>query len=232
MGWGRGLGLLGRRGLVAVYAVLTVVVLVPVFSVQVPCLGDYLNHLARISILGKLSGSPGLAGFYDTRWKFVPYYGMDIPVLALSRVMGIYAAGRVFVAVCVVMPVAAVIVLRRVVVGRVGLVPVIGYLFCYNYLLERGFLAYLFAAGLAVMLFAGWIAAAEWRRWVRAAFFSGGAVLLYLCHAYGFGIFCILVGGTSWRGRLGVRGGRWVGILSRPDLSRRRRWQSGRCWGK
>ncbi len=203
-GLGAGIGVLpGRRGVVGVYALLSLLVLVPIFSVRVPCLGDYLNHLARISILGKLGSahlgnsgsSAALAAFYDTRWKFVPYYGMDIPVLLLSRVMGIYAAGRLFVAVCVVMPVAACMVLRRVVVGRVGLVPAIGFLFCYNYLLERGFLAYLFASALAVMLFAGWIGAAAWRRWVRAGVFSVGAVLLYLCHAYGFGVFCILVGG-------------------------------------
>ena len=195
-GWERGRVLLGRWGMVGVYAWLSLAVLAPVCLVQVPCLGDYLNHLARISIMGKLAdGSPALAAFYDTRWKFVPYYGMDIPVLALSRMMGIYAAGRVFVAVCVLMPVAAVSVLRRVVVGRVGLVPAVGYLFCYNYLLERGFLAFLFAAGLAVMVFAGWIGAAAWPRWVRAGVFSVAAVLLYLCHAYGFGVFCILLGG-------------------------------------
>ena len=189
-------GLLGRWGVAGLYAALSLAVLVPVFSVQVPCLGDYLNHLARISILGKLAGgSAVLAGFYDTRWKFVPYYGMDVPVLLLARVVGIYQAGRVFVAVCVLMPVAAVAVLRRVLVGRAGLVPVLAYLFCYNYLLERGFLAYLFAAGLAMMVFAGWVAAAAWRRWLRALVFSAAALLLYLCHAYGFGVLCILVGG-------------------------------------
>ena len=44
-------GLFGPLMTAAVYVVLTAAVLVPVLAVQVPCLGDYLNHLARIRYL-------------------------------------------------------------------------------------------------------------------------------------------------------------------------------------
>ncbi len=181
--------------------------MVPVLSVQVPCLGDYLNHLARISIMGKLGNSAALDAFYDNRWKFVPYYGMDLPVLALSRAIGIYAAGRIFAAVCLLMPVAAVMVLRRVAVGRVGLVPVLAYLACYNYLFARGLFPYLFTVGLAIGLFSAWIATARWPRWPRAALFAAGAMVIYLGHAFGFATYCILVAGfeIDWAWRMGFR---------------------------
>ncbi len=202
--------MLGRTGLVAVYAGLSAAVLVPIFAVQVPCLGDYLNHLARISIMGKLGASPAIDAFYQARWKFVPYYGMDIPVIALSRVMGIYAAGRVFAGVCLLMPVAAAAVLRRVVVGRSGLMPVGAFLFCYNYMFERGLFPYLFTVGLAIMLFAAWIATVDWPRWKRAAVFAAGALVVYLGHAFGFATYCILVGGFelgwAWQARFRPRG--------------------------
>ena len=197
----------GRGWLIAIYAALSVIILAPIMSVQVPCLGDYLNHLARISIMGKLGSSAALDAFYERRWKLVPYYGMDLPVLALSRVLGIYAAGRVFVALCVLMPVAAVMVLRRVVVGRVGLVPVLAYLFCYSYVLQRGLLPYLATAGLAIALFAAWIATAEWPRWPRACAFAAAALGLYLGHAFAFAVYCILVAGfeIGWACRYGFR---------------------------
>jgi hypothetical protein len=178
----------------AIYAALTVVVLAPVASVQVPVLGDYLNHLARISILARIGGSPALQKYYDTAWKFVPYYGMDVPVLLLAHVMPIYDAGRVFVAACVMMPVVACAVLRRAVHGRVGLMPVLAYLVCYNYALNWGFLNYLFSAGLAIMLFAGWVACRDWPRWQRCAVFAAGALALYAAHPFAFLVYGLLVG--------------------------------------
>ena len=86
--------LMGRGWALGLYGVLTVVVLAPVFAVTVPGLGDYLNHLARIDIMARIGGSPVPRPFYESGWRFVPYYGMDLPVLLLSRVLGIYRAGR------------------------------------------------------------------------------------------------------------------------------------------
>ena len=193
----------------ALYLCLGLLVLTPIFSVSVPCLGDYLNHLARIDILARIAGSPTLQGFYDTHWKFVPYFGMDLPVLALARVMPIYAAGRLFVAACVLMPVAAGCVLQWAVRRRVGLSPVFLFLLAYNELLERGFLAYLFSAGLAVMLFAAWIAARGAPRRQRAAWFSAGVLVLYLGHAFAYLTYCILIFGyeveIAWRRKFPVR---------------------------
>jgi hypothetical protein len=187
--------LLGPRGVAAVYALLAVSVLVPVLSVRVPCLGDTLNHMARIHILTSIDGSPALQRYYERNWRLVPYYGMDVPVALLSRVVGIYAAGRLFVALCVVMPVLAAASLQYAVRRSVGLVPAFAFLVSYNYLLARGFLAYLFSAGLAVMLFAAWVGTQPWPRWRRSALFAAAALLLYFCHVFAFVAYGILLGG-------------------------------------
>jgi hypothetical protein len=187
--------LLGPRGVAAVYALLGACVLAPVFSVRVPCLGDYLNHLARIHILLTIGGSPALQQYYEPTWRLVPYFGMDLPVALLARFIGIYTAGRVFVAVCVVIPVLAAVSLQYAVRRRVGLVPALAFLLSYNYLLARGFLAYLFSAGLAVMLFAAWIATEGWPRRRRVPVFAVAALLLYFSHIFAFLAYGILVGG-------------------------------------
>ena len=50
---------------VACYAVMTAIVLYPVCSVQIPGLGDYLNHLARMHILADMDRSESLKNFYQ-----------------------------------------------------------------------------------------------------------------------------------------------------------------------
>ena len=205
--------LLGPRGVAAVYALLGACVLAPVLSVRVPCLGDYLNHLARVHILTTIDGSPALQQFYEPTWRLVPYFGMDVPVAFLARFIGIYAAGRLFVAVCVIMPVLAAASLQYAVRRRVGLVPAFAFLISYNYLLARGFLAYLFSAGLAVMLFAAWVATEGWPRWRRVCVFAAAALLLYFSHVFAFLAYGILVGGYEF-GRVARARGRPLGVLA------------------
>jgi hypothetical protein len=185
----------GARRTLAVYLLLAAIVLTPVFAVNVWGLGDTPNHLARIHILTRIADTPALQLLYETSWKPVPYLGMDVVVASLSLAMPIYLAGRVFVALCLLTPVAAAALLRRVVWGRVGLMPALGFLLSYNYLIARGFLAYVFGAGLAVMLFAGWLATERSPPWRRAALFAPAALLLYFCHAFAFLTYGLLVGG-------------------------------------
>jgi hypothetical protein len=184
-----------RAVVAAIYVALSVIVLIPIFSVRVPCLGDYLNHLARIHVLATVGHSPQLQRCYETQWHAAPYFGMDLPVMALATMLPIYVAGRLFVAVCVMMPVVAAATLHYALHRRVSLVPALAFLLCYNYLLARGFLSYIFSACLAVMLFAGWIATADRAGWRRSAVFAVGATIVYFCHAFGFFTYGIMVAG-------------------------------------
>ena len=106
--------------LTALYAALTLIMLAPVLTVRVPCLGDTLNHLARIHILTTIGQAPWLQRLYEPGWKLVPYLGMDVPVAALARFMPIYDAGRVFTAVCVIVPAISAAVLQWAVSRRIG----------------------------------------------------------------------------------------------------------------
>ncbi len=187
----------------AFVAVLVALVLLPVAAVRVPVLGDTLNHLARISIMSRIGHTPDLQAFYLTSWKFVPYYGMDVPVLLMARFLPIYAAGRIFVGACILVPVISTFALHYAVNRRHSLAPALSFLFCYNHVLERGFLNYLFSSGLAVLLFAAWLAAGAMQRWLRLGLFSVGVTVLYLCHGFAFAEYCLLVGGyeigLAWR---------------------------------
>ena len=199
---------------VACYAVMTAIVLYPVCSVQIPGLGDYLNHLARMHILADMDRSESLKNFYQVQWQAIPYLVMDAAFVALDQVATIYDAGRIFIGVCILLPVLSVAMLHFAVYRRLSLVPAAAFLFCYNGLLSWGFLNYLPALCLAVLLFAGWIGSAGWKRWPRAALFSVLALALYLGHLVAFAVYCLMVGsfelGRAWR--IGFRP--WRGVAA------------------
>jgi hypothetical protein len=186
---------LGRNYIAAVYVCLAALVLLPIASVRIPCLGDYLNHLARVHILATIGHSAALRSFYLDQWHIVPYFGMDLPVLMLAQFLDIYDAGRVFVGICVLMPVIAASSLRYAVHGRIGMAPAMAFLVSYNYLLALGFLNYLFSACLAVILLAAWIGTSGWSAWRRAVAFVLPATALYFSHILAFAAFGILIAG-------------------------------------
>ena len=185
--------LFGRASTAVIYGFLATTVLIPIFSVRVPCLGDYLNHLARIHILLTIPRSPALQQFYDPHWHLVPYLGMDLFIAAAAQFMDIYAAGRLFIATCVMMPVIAAGTLHYALYRRIGLAPVLAFLLCYNFDLALGFVNYLFSACLAIMLFAGWIACAGWPVWRRGVVFAAATPILFLSHSFAFPVYGLLV---------------------------------------
>jgi hypothetical protein len=181
--------------LFSLYAVLALLVTAPVLTVQVPLLGDYPNHLARIHILENLRPGSVLATYYERPSRLVPYQAMDVVVGALRAVMPLYLAGRVFIALCLLGPPAAAAALRYAALGRIGIAPAAGFLLSYNFLIARGLLDYLFSTFLALGLFAVWLLARGWPRWRRAALCGAGLAVVFLFHAYAGITYCLLVAG-------------------------------------
>ena len=109
--------------------------------------------------------------------------------------MPLLIAARVFIGLCLLLPVAAVSVLRWVATGRVGLLPAAAFLLSQNDLIALGFLNFSFMAGLAVMLFAAWIGTQAWPKLPRLAVFAAALSLLYLGHLFAALGYCLAVAG-------------------------------------
>ena len=177
----------------AVYGLLAAIVLYPIAMVTVPDLEDYPNHLARMYILTHYSDTELLRHYYAVRWRPIPYLGMDATFVVLGRIANTYDAGRLYVGLCVLLPVLSVAALHYAVHRRPSLVPAGAFLLSYNALLLWGFLNYLPVLCLAVIVFAGWMATTRWRRGRRLIVFSAFATILYLGHLVAFGAYCLLV---------------------------------------
>jgi hypothetical protein len=197
------------------YACLAVVAIMPLALVNMPGLGDYPNHLARVKLLADLGTSPVLQRYFEPGWLFAPYLGMDVAISSLSWLIGIYAAGRCFAALCLLMPVFAAMTLRAAFFGRVGLAPAAAFLVSYSYVFSRGFLDFLFSADLAIMAFAGWVICASRPHWWHPPAFSIAVALLYVSHAFAPAVFVLLVAGFEIERALRARPWSILRILTR-----------------
>jgi len=156
-------------------------------------------------ILAAIDASADLRRYYELHWTPMPYLAMDAMVPLIARIMPIYDAGRVFIGLCLLLPVAGTAALHYAVHRRASLFPLIAFLFSYNYLLSWGFLNYLFSVSLCLFLLAAWVATAKLAPMLRAAAFAVPALILYFSHIYGFVAYCLAVAGfefgRAWRAR-------------------------------
>ncbi len=145
----------------AFYGAVLVLLALPLFSVTVPPLGDYANHLARMHILAAYSHSPALQHNYVISWRPAPYLGMDLIIPPLVHVMSIYTAGRLFLFLCLALFVAGTAAIHAALFHRFSPWPAASALFAYNYVLGQGFVNYLFGVGIWLLAFAAWIALSQ-----------------------------------------------------------------------
>jgi hypothetical protein len=190
-------------------ALLIAVLLIPLFVTEIPPLLDYPNHLARMAILAD-RGDPALARIYGVDWRIVPNIGIDIAMPAVMRLLPLYAAGKIFVALALLLPLIGVVALHRAVFRTASWWPLAAGLVAYNRLFFTGFLNFLIGAGLALL------AAALWERLRdRAALRVGSAiviaVLIFFCHLIALAFYGLLL--------LGLEAGR-AGQARRIDLRR------------
>jgi hypothetical protein len=190
-----------RFWLVALCAML----LVPLFLCDVPPLGDYANHLARVWVLSRISreaglgesglGDPVLAGMFATHWAVIPNLGLDLVMPPLVRWIGVYPAGKVAIAAGVLLPVLGCVAYQRALGGRSwGLGAGI---LAYSGSLLLGFLNFQISIGLALLLASLWLLWRERRPWPTVAMAMIGAVALFACHLMGLVFFGLLIWATE-----------------------------------
>ena len=204
-----------RLRIIAVYALASLVALAPILLVDIPALTDYPNHLARMHIMASINGDPSLRAFYEVAWTPAPNLAMDLLLPPLIQLVGTFAAGKIFVAAALLLPVAGVAALHAALFGRVGIWPAAAFLFVYNQPFAWGLLNFLFTSGFFLLALAAWIATVRWPPWRRLALSAGLSVLLYFGHFFAFSAYGLSIVGTElWRcraawlevGRLDIRG--------------------------
>lgn len=191
---------LATRLLHPVFAGLLLMTAVPLFSVDVPPLADYINHLARMDIIASIGHDPVLARLYEIKWAIIPNLVMDLLVPPLVDTFGIYLSGQLFILATVLLMVSGPMVIHRALYGRVSAWPLVAFPFVYNGIFMFGFLYYLFGVGLAMWGIGAWIALREQPAWQRGLVSLGFVILIFFAHLFALGVYGLgLIAFEGWR---------------------------------
>jgi hypothetical protein len=181
------------RAIILVYAVLAILLAIPILAAEVPLGVDDFNHLSRIYVRAHIASDSDLAHFFRIRTDIIPYLGMDLLLTPVARVLPIMLVGRLYILALVWGVVGAVVVLQRAFTGRIGFEPAAAGIFAYNGLLAWGLINYLLGIILALLLLAGWHSQRR-RYWLtRLLLFTCAATLLYITHVFAFALYGIMV---------------------------------------
>jgi hypothetical protein len=172
---------------------LIAVLLTPLFLTEIPPLLDYPNHLARMFILTHLAGDADLARMYGTNWRIVPNIGIDLAMPALMHVLPLTVAGKVFVALALILPLAGVVALHRAVFRTVSYWPLAAGLVAYNRLFFSGFLNFLIGVGLALLAAALWQSLRDRSAAIRVGTGVVAATVIFFCHLIAVAFYGLLL---------------------------------------
>jgi hypothetical protein len=182
----------------AAAGLLAIVLAAPFALVDVPPVLDYPNHLARYFVLAH-PDDPILSLMYAPHWGIQPNLGMDILGAAMLRMtdayIGVYAGGKILLALSLFAPVIGVMAYHRVAFGRASYWPLGAGLVAYNGVFFLGFMNFLLSLGLALIAGAGWIALRR-RNFLLTRIAAGAlaTAVIFFCHILGTVLFAVLIG--------------------------------------
>jgi hypothetical protein len=168
--------------------------LLPISLVEIPPLLDYLNHLARMNVLVYGQTDPVLSRMYAAHWSVIPDIAIDVILPQMMRVLPIYAAGRVMLALCILLPTTGAVAYSRATFGRRSFWQIAAGLAAFNALFLMGFMNFEIGIGIALWAAAAWIAFRDRYPVVSIAGSVFAAVFIFFCHLFGFCFYALLVG--------------------------------------
>ena len=173
------------------FAAMTLLISIPIWTHRLPPLSDYVNHLARMDVIATLAKNPLLANFYELDWQVIPNLTMDLIVPVLARFMNVYLAGQIFMVGMFALIISGSLALNRALFHRWSVLPLFAIPLLYNYVFLVGLMNYIFGIGVALWALAGWATMRE-RAWaLRMAVSVVCTVALFFCHLSAVGIYGI-----------------------------------------
>ena len=188
---------MGKPRFVLIATVAGILILLPVIGAHHLPLLDAPAHEARLAALNDLLFSRQGSLFYRLDTFLLPNIAFDVIGLGLSTFASPERAGQIFFALTLLLTLSGVMVLNRVVTGRLGtVIPVATSLLLYSLISILGFFSYAFGLALVPWALAARLKIAESPRY---DFLAGAAmaVTLLFCHVFDFGIFAVMATGMG-----------------------------------
>lgn len=166
---------------------------VPLLYPPIPPLVDLLGHMGRYRVELDLATSPYLQRYYDFRWSLMGNLGIDLLVYPLGKLIGLEPAVKLIVISIPMMTVAGMLWVAREVHYRLPPTAMLALPFAYGHHFLFGFVNYSLSVALAFLAFGLWLRLGRLGKLkLRAGLFVPISILVWLCHAFGWGLLGLL----------------------------------------
>jgi hypothetical protein len=171
---------------------------VPLLYPTTPPLIDLPGHMGRYAVEMRYGQVPALRQFYSFQWQLIGNLGVDILIIPMAKIFGLELGAKLIVILTAALTASGILWIAREVHSRVTPFAFFALPLVYGHPFLFGFINYCFALALALNAFALWLRLERLERFrVRAALFLLIAPVIWLSHAYGWGVLCLLCGSAE-----------------------------------
>jgi hypothetical protein len=165
----------------------------PLLWPNVPPLVDLPGHLGRYHVQMRMDEVPVLREFYNFEWALIGNLGVDLLVVPLAALIGLEPAVKAITILIPLLTAAGFLWVAREVHGRIPPTAFFALPIVYCYPFNFGFVNFALSMGLAFLAFAFWLRLARLGHLkLRAGLFVPISILLWVCHAFGWGTLGVM----------------------------------------
>ena len=166
---------------------------VPMLWPGVTPLVDLPGHMGRYHVQMEIGRSAVLQGYYDFQWALIGNLGVDLLVMPLAALIGLEPAVKLIAIATPVLTAAGFLWVAREVHERIPPTAYFALPLTYSFPLMFGFVNFALSMALAFLAFAFWLRLARLGRLkLRAGLFVPISILLWICHAFGWGTLGVM----------------------------------------
>lgn len=186
-------GVLSNQRSLILVGLLFAVSVIPVLSIEIPAMIDYVNHLARMHLL--VDAAAGRANpAYEVHWRLYPNLAVDIIVPVLARLVSVETAARLFLFGSQLLVVSGAIALEMQIRGRHLLSGFGALIALYSLPFLWGLMNFEFGCGVALWGIVAWIYARERPLLLWIGIHTSFVVVLFSAHLFALGIYGLTIG--------------------------------------
>ncbi|HEY7809473.1 MAG TPA: hypothetical protein VIA98_03725 [Allosphingosinicella sp.] len=190
----------------------------PLLLPALPPLTDLPGHMGRYRIALDLAGSPTLQQFYHFRWALVPNLGADLLVVPLAALFGLEAATKIVALLIPALTTGGFLWVSKEAHGRATPGVLLAVPLIYGFPFLYGFLNFTLSAAFAFLALGLWMRLGRLERFrLRAAIFIPLSLIVWVAHAFGWGMLGLLAFGVELAREL-ERGRRFPEAFLRAGL--------------
>lgn len=182
----------------SLHIVLILACLIPLLFPTVPPLIDLPGHMGRYKVELNYDSVPALQHYYRFQWQMIGNLGVDLLIIPMAKLFGLELGTKLIVMAVVALTASGLLWIAREVHGKVTPTAFFALPLVYSHPFMFGFINYCFAMALALNAFALWLRLERMQLYrARVIVFLFIAPIIWLAHAFGWGVLCLLCGSAE-----------------------------------